>query len=516
MSLSQYTSEPPTSGRVKLEFSTGPAVVELWSRECPKACRNFVQLCLEGFYDGCIVHRIVKDYLLQTGDPTGTGDGGESVYGAPFKTEAHSRLQFTRRGLLGMAGSKEDNGSQFFITLGPCSWLNKQHTVFGRVEGNGIFNVIPMGDLETEEGSQRPLFPPKLLKATVLDNPFDDIIPREPSRPLPAEEEKPKRKGRRDLSLVSFGDEVQEEEQEAAGPDAPRMRSSHDVLSDDPRLLKVTAYDEEELRLKRERERAEAEKKAQLKQRVRAAAAKAGGGVDRNDEERPPERPPAPPSGDSWRAKAEKDMTLSELSMKRTEEAAQEYQRLKTDMLRYKKAKRLEEEERRRREADPQLTALEERRLKYLSKKSPKTEKEQKTLQRMAMFKNMLSVTILRQQAEEKKQAALKRTQAESDDEEEEVDYNPRVLVQATTSKRKEEPSDNLGVRVEALLDAEDDDDEEEAGGWMRHEMKCEKKEPEEDDGYVVLDPLNGNTKSKAHARLQSANADQRKRSKLT
>lgn len=63
----------------------GDIDIELWSKEAPKACRNFVQLCLEGYYNGTIFHRVVKDFIVQGGDPTGTGTGGESVYGATFK-----------------------------------------------------------------------------------------------------------------------------------------------------------------------------------------------------------------------------------------------------------------------------------------------------------------------------------------------------------------------------------------------------------------------------------------------
>lgn len=65
--------------------TAGDFDVELWSREAPKACRNFVQLCLEGYYDGTIFHRVVPGFIVQGGDPTGTGTGGESIYGKPFK-----------------------------------------------------------------------------------------------------------------------------------------------------------------------------------------------------------------------------------------------------------------------------------------------------------------------------------------------------------------------------------------------------------------------------------------------
>ena len=104
-----------------LTTSHGEIEVELWAKEAPKACRNFVQLCMEGYYDGCIFHRIIKDFMIQTGDPTGTGRGGESIYGEYFKDELHSRIKFSHRGQVAMAnaGGRDTNGSQFFITLEP-------------------------------------------------------------------------------------------------------------------------------------------------------------------------------------------------------------------------------------------------------------------------------------------------------------------------------------------------------------------------------------------------------------
>lgn len=71
--------------QVLLKTSVGDIDIELWSKEAPKACRNFVQLCMEGYYNGVIFHRIIKDFIAQTGDPTGTGEGGESIYGKPFR-----------------------------------------------------------------------------------------------------------------------------------------------------------------------------------------------------------------------------------------------------------------------------------------------------------------------------------------------------------------------------------------------------------------------------------------------
>ena len=68
-----------------LKTSLGDIDVELWSKETPQACRNFVQLCMEGYYTGTIFHRVIKDFIAQGGDPTGTGQGGESAYGKPFR-----------------------------------------------------------------------------------------------------------------------------------------------------------------------------------------------------------------------------------------------------------------------------------------------------------------------------------------------------------------------------------------------------------------------------------------------
>lgn len=68
-----------------MKTSVGDIEIELWAKETPKACRNFVQLCLDGYYDNCLFHRVVKGFIAQGGDPTGTGEGGESIYGEPFK-----------------------------------------------------------------------------------------------------------------------------------------------------------------------------------------------------------------------------------------------------------------------------------------------------------------------------------------------------------------------------------------------------------------------------------------------
>ncbi|XP_041326631.1 spliceosome-associated protein CWC27 homolog isoform X2 [Pyrgilauda ruficollis] len=215
-----YIQEPPTNGKVLLRTTAGEIDIELWSKEAPKACRNFIQLCMEEYYNNTIFHRVVPGFIVQGGDPTGTGSGGESVYGAPFKDEFHSRLRFNRRGLVAMANAgPHDNGSQFFFTLGRADELNNKHTIFGKVTGDTIYNMLRLAEVEVDK-EERPLSPHKIRSSEVLFNPFDDIVPR-PNRKLkkdkPEEDsKKSKVKGTKNFNLLSFGEEAEEEEEEVS------------------------------------------------------------------------------------------------------------------------------------------------------------------------------------------------------------------------------------------------------------------------------------------------------------
>lgn len=240
-----YIQEPPTSGKVLLVTSVGDIEVELWSKEAPRASRNFVQLCLEGYYDGTIFHRVVRGFIAQGGDPTGTGEGGHSIYGAPFKDEFHSRLRFVRRGLVAMAsGGADDNGSQFFFTLGSCPDLQNKHTIFGKVAGDTLYNMLRLED-GLVDADDRPLHPHRIISTQVLVNPFDDIVPRTTKSQEEAKEEKkprPAAAATKNFKLLSFGEEAEEEEEElmiSKGPKG-RSKSSHD-LTDDVTLSSVPA-----------------------------------------------------------------------------------------------------------------------------------------------------------------------------------------------------------------------------------------------------------------------------------
>ena len=216
---SLYNLEPQPTAKILLNTSSGDLIIEVFAKQTPIASRSFLQHCLDGYYDGTIFHRLVPSFIIQGGDPTGTGHGGEAIYpGGTFEDEFHSRLKFNRRGLLGMAngGGKNDNGSQFFLTLGETRELQDKHTMFGRIMGDTIYNLMKMGeaDLEGVEGSERPLYPTKILGAEVLVNPFDDMVRMEPkARAVVEEKQELKKKGKKKggKTLLSFGGEEGEE-----------------------------------------------------------------------------------------------------------------------------------------------------------------------------------------------------------------------------------------------------------------------------------------------------------------
>ncbi|KAH9048574.1 cyclophilin-like domain-containing protein [Lactarius hengduanensis] len=124
----------PAPESVILETSLGNIHLELYWDHAPQTCENFAQLTKRGYYNGVVFHRIVADFMVQGGDPTGTGRGGTSIYGQKFEDEIHPELRFTGAGILAMANAGPNtNGSQFFLTLAPTPFLDNKHTIFGRV-----------------------------------------------------------------------------------------------------------------------------------------------------------------------------------------------------------------------------------------------------------------------------------------------------------------------------------------------------------------------------------------------
>jgi len=153
---------------VKLHTNMGDIVLELRPDWAPKASENFLTHVKEGYYDGVPFHRVIKGFMIQGGDPTGTGRGGDSIWHKPFKNEYAKNVVFDRPGILAMANAGPDtNRSQFFITVAPAPWLNGGYTIFGTVK-EGMETVYRISRTATDRGN-RPLRPIKILKATVLD-----------------------------------------------------------------------------------------------------------------------------------------------------------------------------------------------------------------------------------------------------------------------------------------------------------------------------------------------------------
>lgn len=149
---------------VVLETTQGVIELKLFPEIAPKTCENFIGLVKKGYYDGIIFHRVIKKFMIQGGDPTGTGRGGESIWGSPFEDEFNNDVNFDKAGIIAMANSGPNtNESQFFITTVPTPWLNQKHTIFGEVIA-GYENVQKIENQPTDSQS-KPLTEQKIIKA---------------------------------------------------------------------------------------------------------------------------------------------------------------------------------------------------------------------------------------------------------------------------------------------------------------------------------------------------------------
>eukprot|EP00727_Mastigamoeba_balamuthi_P014217 m51a1_g9418 putative peptidyl-prolyl cis-trans isomerase-like 4 (516) ;mRNA; r:364995-366608 len=179
---------------VILETSLGDITIDLFCEDCPNSCKNFLKLCKLKYYNNCLFHNVERNYAIQTGDPTGTGKGGQSVYGLLygeqakyFADEQRHHLKHKQAGAVGYASAGKDlNASQFYITAADnIASLDGAHTVFGRV-AEGLDVVQRISDVDADKAG-RPLLNVRLRHTVVLDDPFPDppglAVP--PSSPLP-------------------------------------------------------------------------------------------------------------------------------------------------------------------------------------------------------------------------------------------------------------------------------------------------------------------------------------------
>lgn len=143
--------------KATIKTNMGSFEVELFQNDVPRTVGNFTGLAKKGYYDGIIFHRIIDEFMIQGGDPTGTGRGGESIYGEKFEDEFKAHLRHSGEGILSMANAGPNtNGSQFFITLVPTPWLDGKHSVFGKVV-SGMEVVRAIGKVPTSKPYDKPL-----------------------------------------------------------------------------------------------------------------------------------------------------------------------------------------------------------------------------------------------------------------------------------------------------------------------------------------------------------------------
>jgi len=152
-----------------VKTTQGTIEIELRPDLAPKAVENFVTHSKNGYYNGLVFHRIIKNFMIQGGDPTGTGRGGESIWGKPFKDEFAPNAVFDKPGILAMANAGPNtNGSQFFITTVPTYWLNGRHSIFGYVKkGMNIVKKLENVPTSGQSRGNKPLSDQKIISIEI-------------------------------------------------------------------------------------------------------------------------------------------------------------------------------------------------------------------------------------------------------------------------------------------------------------------------------------------------------------
>jgi len=155
------------NSHVMLETTAGNIELELYPDVAPKAVENFMTHIKDGYYNGIAFHRIIKNFMIQGGDPTESGRGGTSIWNKPFKDE-FKNLTFNKAGVLAMANAgRNTNGSQFFITTVPTPWLNGHHTIFGQATQNSMTTLKKLNNVKTDR-RDKPLNRQEIIKAYII------------------------------------------------------------------------------------------------------------------------------------------------------------------------------------------------------------------------------------------------------------------------------------------------------------------------------------------------------------
>ncbi|BGP04680.1 Peptidyl-prolyl isomerase cwc27 [Rhodotorula toruloides] len=472
--MSFVVTEPITEGLVVLHTSLGDILIELWRRECPKAVRNFVQLCLEGHYDGVPFHRIVPGFIAQT------GGSDECIYDeGNFGIETNQRLKFNRRGLVAMAAdpTTKSNMSQFFFTLDAAPELQNKHTLFGRVAGDSLFNLLKLQEVELEPGTDKPVFPPTIKRAEVRVDPFEDgpdpIRPRitaeerreqekakkEMMAERAREKKQGKRKGTKNKALLSFGADA--EEPEDASLPKTKIKSAHDVLHDS--RLSSQVVDDRGL-------------SATL----------------------PPELmggPPVPDREDKGKRRRTEDDSERLRAEKRGRAEAEPSGSAKLDEARKLKEKAPKSEAERRKEEIAKVQA-------ELKKMTGKVGSDDEDAGKAKKAKRS-GPSLLQLEREKYMRGGVKSTgkgKKRANDEDDVLDalegFRSKLFQAAKTALKDEEEEEDKPEKLHGI-DLNDDELEEDTEGWMTHSLKF-RKDATQDlhalDEYAVVDPLAKNS----------------------
>lgn len=212
-------------GYARIATNHGDINVELLPEFAPKAVWNFVQLSKKGYYGGVVFHRNIRNFMLQGGDPTGTGKGGSSVWNKNFADEFDGPLSHDARGIVSMANKgKNTNSSQFFITYRPCKHLDRKHTIFARVVG-GMETLSAIENVEVSEADKRPLEDVKMDEVVVFLDPFEEFLKEKGERDREVEQREELRKagGREDERTTWTGKRLRAGGASEGGARAPAV-----------------------------------------------------------------------------------------------------------------------------------------------------------------------------------------------------------------------------------------------------------------------------------------------------
>ena len=162
-------------GYARIQTNHGELNIELQPEFAPRAVWNFVHLAKKGYYNGVVFHRNIRNFMIQGGDPTGTGKGGSSIWGKNFQDEFDGPLTHDSRGVVSMANKgKNTNSSQFFITYRPAKHLDRKHTIFGKVVG-GMDTLARLENVAVSDSDKRPLDDITMEDVVVFVDPFEEF-----------------------------------------------------------------------------------------------------------------------------------------------------------------------------------------------------------------------------------------------------------------------------------------------------------------------------------------------------